>query len=91
MAGFPTKFAEAVGLGVPVVTTETSDLKECSAINNIPTTFITNKEDIASFFSKGFDELKSYKKKAADCSRVFDYRKNSHCFCDWLLGLVNRT
>jgi len=87
MAGFPTKFVEAVSLGVPIITTNTSDLLECSLSNKIPTTFISNEDGIANFFSKEIIELKNFKKKAFDSKHTFDFKGNSNWFCVWVKNL----
>lgn len=79
-AGFPTKYAEAVTCGIPVITNCTSNLDEYlkDGING----FIINgfeMKDIKETFEKVFkqkdEEIKSIKKYCEENNDLFDYRK----------------
>ena len=85
MAGFPTKFVEAVSLGVPVITTDTSDLKTISEAHNIPTVFVNSGNDLSEILSQSFERLKLMKEVASKAKDTFDFHNGSHRLNEWLV------
>ena len=82
-AVFPTKFAEAITCGTPVISTNVSDLKEYEKENTI---FIDNfnAEEIANAMTKM--KNKSFGKKVM--SRIFDYRNFEKETAEWLSCVI---
>ena len=84
-AGFPTKFVESISLGVPVFTTDTSDIRMISEKNNLPVLFYESIEDLTRLFSLDSDLIKKMKTdfKKRD---LFDFRTS-----DKLIEWMNNT
>ena len=81
MAGFPTKFVESVSCGVPVITTETSDLKKfCQQRNNGA---ILPAENFSEELRNFLDSVPTQGRINVD-RNAFDYRNYLEQFRDFL-------
>lgn len=73
MAGFPTKFVESISCGVPVITTETSDLREYSPENK--NAILLPCESFAERFEELLDRITTQKFSAPIVeATTFDFR-----------------
>lgn len=71
MAGFPTKFAEAVTAGLGIIANEVSNINDYQVVTNLHVTKTTNQDEI----SKVLEEiLKNGKKINHNLNNTFDYR-----------------
>ncbi len=84
MAGFSTKFVEAVSAGVPVVTTDTSDMK--CYIDQYNLGYIMDSADEITNFMSSDDVLKLKKTRHAR-NYLFDYRDRKELE-DWLEYII---
>lgn len=78
MAGFPTKFAESMSVGVPVIANATSDL--CSYIVNGKTGFVVEDEKalsleqtLSSVLALSRQQIDNVKHSTKACNDAFDY------------------
>ena len=78
MAGFSTKFVEAVSCGTQVITTDTSDLKQYIEKYNLGI-IINADEKIV------FDESRMHKKNCSQLNGLFDYHNYIQKFNQWIL------
>lgn len=85
MAGFSTKFVEAVSCGTSVITNNTGDLKEY--IQKLDCGYILeNVIDLKSIFDKNITEMK--KKNNLYDMNLFDYREYEDIFEDWIEDMI---
>ena len=81
MAGFSTKFVEAISCGTAVITTDTGDLK--SYIEKLNCGYIVdNNVTLTSILDKNVIELK--KKNNYYNKNMFDYRNYKNTFATWV-------
>lgn len=78
MAGFSTKFVEAVSCGTQVITTDTSDLKQYVEEYNLGI-IINADEKIV------FDENRLHKRNCNQLNGLFDYHNYIQSFEQWIL------
>lgn len=78
MAGFSTKFVEAVSCGTQVITTDTSDLKQYIEKYNLGI-IINADEKIV------LDESRMHKKNCSQINGLFDYHNYIQKFDQWIL------
>lgn len=81
-AGFPTKFAEAFTCGVPVISTNVSDIKEFADDRIILLDHISDEN-----VSKAINDIRSKKSKENQLRDSFDYRKYLPQSRKWLDGV----
>lgn len=79
-AGFPTKFVESLGFGVPVITNATSDI--ATYLENDENGFLVenlNKDSIAKILEKindlSINDINAMKKKSLSSAEVFYFKK----------------
>ena len=91
MAGFPTKFVESVTCGIPVITSDTSDLKSYLADSKLG--YIIPKlndgeldELLSSILDMESDKILQMKKFCKDFNG-FHYKNYSHELNNFLLSL----
>lgn len=88
MAGFSTKFVEAITCGTAVITTDTGELKKY--IEKLNAGYLVNSDDrLREILSQDLNILYEQAKIRDDDSRVFDYRRYLQLFDDWLAGFMN--
>lgn len=81
MAGFSTKFVEAISCGTSVITTDTGDLK--TIIENTDSGLIINNEkELVNYLNEELTDLKE--KAIVKNNGLFDYRRYSQLFGQWL-------
>ena len=81
-AGFPTKFAEAISLGTPVIANDTSDLSDY--LKDGKNGFLVNTENL----ENDLRNILASKKKPAVQADAFDYRAWTNKFDDFLRELM---
>ena len=82
-AGFPTKFVEAVALGIDVIATDVSDLGEyATMINNV---YIVHDE----LYETMEAYIKEFNRKPRNRNSVFDYRKWNKKLCAFFDNCLN--
>lgn len=85
MAGFSTKFVEAVTCGTAVITTDTSDLKNI-IIKNKCGNIVNNEKELNDFLN---GDLEILKMKAKFENRfLFDYKNYTIDLHDWINNLI---
>ena len=87
MAGFSTKFVEALSCGTAVITTDTSDMK--SYIQRLSCGYlIDEKITLTEIFNKDINELKEVKRNIKGTD-LFDYKGYIPMFTNWIKQLLN--
>lgn len=85
MAGFSTKFVEAISCGISVITNDTGNLKEY--IQKLDCGYILENEmDLKSIFDKNITEMKE-KNNLYDMN-LFDYREYVDIFEAWIENMI---
>ena len=83
-AGFPTKFAEAYSCGVPIITTNVSDIDEHK--NDRVIIIDSLKEDE---ILNAMDSIRNNKFKENKLNNTFDYRNYEKEIAEWLRRVLN--
>lgn len=85
MAGFSTKFVEALSCGVGVITTDTGDIK--TYLKKFKYGYIIDENNpLSSLLDKDISELKHKKMQETD---LFDFRLYIPIFDEWLLSVLS--
>lgn len=85
MAGFSTKFVEAVTCGTAVITTDTSDLKNIINKNKCGN-IVNNEKELNDFLNSDFEILKI--KAKFENRFLFDYKNYMIDLHDWINDLI---
>lgn len=81
MAGFSTKFVEAISCGTAVITTNTGDLKDIIEKNNVGV-IVNNTEELIDYLNNDINFLKKNAVVRDKC--LFSYEKYVQVFNDWI-------
>ncbi len=86
MAGFSTKFVEALSCGTPVITTNTGDIMQY--VNKLDCGYIIDDEHpLSLLLNKDTAELKS-KKNSIKNTELFDFRQYVAVFKKWINDII---
>ena len=81
-AGFPTKFAESFTCGVPIITTDVSDIKDFLKLS--PNCVLVNDTDVQSIKDAMLCVIKNNKRKEACLNTSFHYEQYKNQANEWL-------
>lgn len=87
MAGFSTKFVEAITCGTAVITTDTGELKKYIEWINAGTV-VNDGEELKQFLSMDKDTLFNRSLISEKMTKIFDYRQYMNSFDAWLSGFT---